>query len=219
MTLLLLVFTFLFPGCSRQPAEKNITINIPVASVAHVSAKVTVMPVTLDNKKSVPLVSAKKLPISENPYPKEISSELWNEFLQDMRNGQKWIWVHYEHSSSKKQYLVAYEGIRSIKTELVSGASTDECSPAWQHPDQPHNHLGLFQIFKKDVDYRSKEENCPMPYSMFYHKGHALHACMAKDICRLGGPASHGCTRQNPKDAVAMYNWAPVGTRVLITKD
>jgi lipoprotein-anchoring transpeptidase ErfK/SrfK len=43
----------------------------------------------------------------------------------------------------------------------------------------------------------------PMPYSIFYHKGYAIHG--TNYISRLGGPASHGCVRLHPRNAATLF--------------
>jgi len=47
--------------------------------------------------------------------------------------------------------------------------------------------------------YSRKYDNAPMPHSIFYNGGYAVHATNA--IKRLGRPASHGCIRLHPKNA------------------
>jgi len=44
----------------------------------------------------------------------------------------------------------------------------------------------------------------PMPYSVFFNRGVAVHGTNA--IGNLGRPASHGCVRAHPKDAKKFYN-------------
>lgn len=46
--------------------------------------------------------------------------------------------------------------------------------------------------------------NSPMPYSIFFHGGYAIHG--SYDINRLGGPASHGCIRLNPDNAATLFD-------------
>ena len=46
--------------------------------------------------------------------------------------------------------------------------------------------------------------NSPMPYSIFFHKGYAIHGSYA--IHRLGGPASHGCVRLHPHHASLLFD-------------
>jgi hypothetical protein len=44
----------------------------------------------------------------------------------------------------------------------------------------------------------------PMPYSVFFHEGVAVHGTNA--VGSLGRPASHGCVRAHPRDAKRFYN-------------
>ncbi|MDJ0930857.1 L,D-transpeptidase [Breoghania sp.] len=48
-----------------------------------------------------------------------------------------------------------------------------------------------------------KYDNAPMPYSVFFHRGWAIHGTDA--IRRLGRPASHGCVRLALKNAKKLY--------------
>ena len=45
--------------------------------------------------------------------------------------------------------------------------------------------------------------NSPMPHSIFFHQGYAIHGSNA--ISQLGGPASHGCVRLHPSNAATLY--------------
>lgn len=45
--------------------------------------------------------------------------------------------------------------------------------------------------------------NSPMPHSIFFHKGYAIHGTTY--IRRLGGTASHGCVRLHPANAAALF--------------
>ena len=51
--------------------------------------------------------------------------------------------------------------------------------------------------------FSKKYYNSPMPYSIFFYHGFAIHG--TTDIRRLGGPASHGCVRLHPSNAAALY--------------
>ena len=44
----------------------------------------------------------------------------------------------------------------------------------------------------------------PMPFSIFFHRGYAIHGSYAID--RLGGPASHGCVRLHPHHAAILFD-------------
>jgi hypothetical protein len=45
--------------------------------------------------------------------------------------------------------------------------------------------------------------NSPMPYSIFFHGGYAIHG--SYEISHLGGPASHGCVRLHPENAATLF--------------
>lgn len=51
--------------------------------------------------------------------------------------------------------------------------------------------------------FSKKYYNSPMPHSIFFHGGYAIHG--SYEIRRLGGPASHGCVRLHPADAAALF--------------
>jgi lipoprotein-anchoring transpeptidase ErfK/SrfK len=54
------------------------------------------------------------------------------------------------------------------------------------------------------MHYSKQYYNSPMPYSVFFHRGYALHGTSA--VGRLGRPASHGCVRLRTANAKKFYN-------------
>lgn len=58
-----------------------------------------------------------------------------------------------------------------------------------------------FQL--KEMHYSRKYDNSPMPHSIFFLGGYAIHATY--DIRQLGRPASHGCIRLHPRHAERLY--------------
>ncbi|WP_321337106.1 L,D-transpeptidase [Breoghania sp.] len=64
--------------------------------------------------------------------------------------------------------------------------------------------VGRYKPYRVHKMWRSRKyDNAPMPYSVFFHKGWAVHGTNA--VSRLGRPASHGCVRLAPKNAKALY--------------
>lgn len=51
--------------------------------------------------------------------------------------------------------------------------------------------------------YSRKYDNAPMPHSVFFHGGYAVHA--TPHVKNLGRPASHGCIRLHPDAAQDFY--------------
>ena len=68
--------------------------------------------------------------------------------------------------------------------------------------------------------YSRKYDNAPMPHSIFFNGGYAVHA--TNHISRLGRPASHGCVRLHPDDAADFYqlveSFGPSNTSIVIMK-
>lgn len=64
-----------------------------------------------------------------------------------------------------------------------------------------------------------KYDNSPMPYSVFYHGGYAIHGTSA--VSRLGSPASHGCVRLDTQNAARFYalvkQVGPGNTRIVVS--
>jgi lipoprotein-anchoring transpeptidase ErfK/SrfK len=57
--------------------------------------------------------------------------------------------------------------------------------------------------------HRSRKYDwAPMPYSVFFHRGYAVHG--TTDLKRLGRPASHGCVRLHPANAKTFFNLVKV---------
>lgn len=67
--------------------------------------------------------------------------------------------------------------------------------------------------------YSRKYHNSPMPYSIFFRGGYAIHG--TGDLKRLGSPASHGCVRLHPDNAKILYQMVssvgPQNARITIT--
>ncbi len=53
------------------------------------------------------------------------------------------------------------------------------------------------------MHYSRKYDNAPMPNSLFFHGGYAIHG--TNYVRQLGRPASHGCVRLAPGNAAALY--------------
>jgi len=66
--------------------------------------------------------------------------------------------------------------------------------------------------------YSRKYDWSPMPYSIFFHGGYAIHG--SYEISHLGRPASHGCIRLRPSHAAVLFNLVKRNrgdTRIVVT--
>ena len=93
------------------------------------------------------------------------------------------------------------------KSEQVMYVETPEASFVWDVSTGRKGYRtpsGDFQPYLlRPMHYSSKYNNAPMPHSIFFHGGYAIHA--TDDLNRLGRPASHGCIRLHPKNARWLY--------------
>ena len=63
---------------------------------------------------------------------------------------------------------------------------------------------GTFHPYSlQPMHYSRKYDNAPMPHSIFFSGGYAIHA--TPHVGALGRPASHGCVRLSPSNAATLY--------------
>lgn len=118
----------------------------------------------------------------------------------------KWIEVDL---SEQKLYLK--EGGNTVHSFLVS---TGKWSPTPQ---------GEWRIWTK-LRYTRMQGgskalgtyyNLPnVPYTMYYNQGYGIHGAYWHN--NFGNPMSHGCVNMKPEEAGIVFNWASVGTRVIV---
>lgn len=64
---------------------------------------------------------------------------------------------------------------------------------------------GTFRPYSlQRMHYSKKYDNAPMPNSIFFDGGYAIHA--TPHVRNLGRPASHGCVRLHPSHAATLYD-------------
>jgi hypothetical protein len=67
--------------------------------------------------------------------------------------------------------------------------------------------------------FSRKYDWSPMPYSIFFHGGYAIHG--SYEISHLGSPASHGCIRLHPENAAVLFalvqRYGMGDTRIVVT--
>ena len=68
--------------------------------------------------------------------------------------------------------------------------------------------------------YSRKYDNAPMPHSVFFRGGYAVHA--TPHVRNLGRPASHGCVRLSPESAADFFQlvqtFGPSNTAIVIVE-
>jgi lipoprotein-anchoring transpeptidase ErfK/SrfK len=105
-----------------------------------------------------------------------------------------------------EQIVRAYEDGRLVKTVSVSTGLPQ--TPTVQ---------GEYSIYHK-VDAQTMSGpsyNLPgVPWVMYFYKGYGLHGTYWHD--NFGQPMSHGCVNLRTPDAKWFYDWAQIGTPVLV---
>lgn len=121
--------------------------------------------------------------------------------------GEKWIDVNLAQHT-----MTAYVGGKAVfgPVKMVNGA-----------PATPSD-VGTFKIFQKNAMMTMRGSNADgsdyetpnVPWSSFYNGGEALHGAYWRDS--FGYAASHGCINLPISTAKWVYDWAPIGTPVVV---
>ncbi len=98
--------------------------------------------------------------------------------------------------SRYNQTMKVYKGKKLIYTWLVSTGKKGYTTPMGNY--KPY--------YTVRMHYSRKWNMSPMPYSVFYYKGYAIHG--TNYASRLGSRASHGCIRLSTRNARKVYNLA-----------
>ena len=96
--------------------------------------------------------------------------------------------------NKSNQRMYVYEDFKHLYTFKVSTGRSGHNTPT-----------GVFKPYSAEqMHYSRKYYNSPMPWSVFFNGGVAIHGTEA--IGNLGRRASHGCVRTHPKSARKVYN-------------
>jgi hypothetical protein len=115
--------------------------------------------------------------------------------------------------SDQRVWLVSARG-EARRTYLVSGSVTDNLAP------------GSYEVYSKSERAWGIDDSGTMRYMVRFAHGNraaiGFHDIPVKDDelvqtrAQLGSPQSHGCIRQWRPDAEALWDFAPVGTQVVV---
>ena len=116
--------------------------------------------------------------------------------------------------SRQRVWLVTGEG-RVARTYLVSGSLTDNLD------------VGRYEVYSRSARAWGIDNSGTMRYfvrfahgdnaAIGFHDIPVLDGEKLQGVDDLGTPQSHGCIRQYRPDAVALWRFAPLGTRVVVT--
>jgi lipoprotein-anchoring transpeptidase ErfK/SrfK len=112
-------------------------------------------------------------------------------------------WIEVVLSS---QRTIAWQGDRQARAMVVSTGIS-------RYPTPP----GRFRVYAKypSVTMSGPGYHLPgVPDTMFFHRGYAIHGTYWHE--NFGQPMSHGCVNLTKADAAWLYQWAPLGTPVVV---
>lgn len=103
----------------------------------------------------------------------------------------------------------------ATRTYLVSGSVTDNLQP------------GTYAVTRRQRHAIGIEDSGTMQYFVVFTAGPTgaaigFHSIPVKNgrpvqtVSELGTPESHGCIRQKTPDAIALWDYAPLGTKVVV---
>ncbi|MGZ9059290.1 MAG: L,D-transpeptidase [Burkholderiaceae bacterium] len=96
-------------------------------------------------------------------------------------------------SKSQQRLAVMVNGAEAYRWPVSTGA------PRHQTP------AGVFRPARLERHWYSRQYSLtPMPWSMFFHRGYAVHGTM--EAYNLGRAVSHGCVRLRPDNAAVLYS-------------
>ncbi|MDX2241272.1 MAG: L,D-transpeptidase [Leptolyngbyaceae cyanobacterium bins.302] len=116
-------------------------------------------------------------------------------------SGQRWIEIDLS-----SQRLYAWEGDRPVYAILISTGKAATPTPTGKFAIQSRHRYARMQGYDYDVP--------DVPYTMYYSGGYAIHGAYWHH--RFGTPVSHGCTNVAVNHARWLFNWATIGTPVVV---
>ena len=119
------------------------------------------------------------------------------------QSDQHWIQINLT-----TQRLTAWEGGKPVYAIVIS--SGKKSTPTL---------TGIFNIQSKQKSSRMQGEDYDVPnvpYAMYYQGNYAIHGAYWHR--KFGTPISHGCVNIAPDHAKWLFQWASLGTPVIIQK-
>lgn len=125
---------------------------------------------------------------------------------QYSESGEKWIEINL---SEQKLYMK--EGDRTVGSFLISSGKWAPTPTGEWHIWTKLRYTRMTGGSKALGTYY----NLPnVPYTMYFNQGYGIHGTYWHN--NFGHPMSHGCVNMRTEEAGIVYNWASVGTRVVV---
>jgi hypothetical protein len=119
------------------------------------------------------------------------------------------------YSDGRQRVWLVGERGRVLRTYLVSGSLYDNLDP------------GTYSVYSRSEQAWGIDDSGTMKYFVRFAHGDSAaigfhdipidEGRKVQTVADLGTPQSHGCIRQKRSDAIALWDFAPVGTPVVVT--
>ncbi len=150
---------------------------------------------------TVLMMSVSVMPTWATPPPTETETPQIVDTLK--QSSDRWIEINLS-----TQRLVAWEGKTPVYAIIISTGK-----------DATPTYPGTFKIQSKHQSsrMRGRDYDVPnVPYTMFYNGNYAIHGAYWHR--RFGTPVSHGCINVAVNHAKWLFDWAAIGTPVIVQK-
>ncbi|HLO83913.1 MAG TPA: L,D-transpeptidase [Nostocaceae cyanobacterium] len=149
-------------------------------------------------------VSFSLINLTSSPTLANLQKNAVEQTIENLKNSeQRWIQVDLS-----AQNLTAWEGNKPVYAVKIS--SGKKSTPTL---------TGSFKIQSKlkTTRMRGRGYDVPnVPHAMFYDGNYGIHGAYWHKS--FGTPVSHGCVNLAPDHAKWLFNWASVGTPVIVQK-
>ncbi|MFT4288650.1 L,D-transpeptidase [Nocardioides sp.] len=159
---------------------------------------------------TAPPATAEAAPVAEESASQEPAAPDPKALPEGTGSGKRVVFSE----EAQRVWLVAASG-EVERTYLVSGSVTDNLDP------------GTYSVYSTSRWAVGVDDSGVMEYFVRFTKGPTgaaigFHTIPTKDGVplqtkkQLGTPQSHGCIRQRTPDAIALWDFAPTGTKVVV---
>jgi len=133
--------------------------------------------------------------------------------LQGLSFTGKWRWVHCAAlfafcATFSSAAHAAVSVVINRPTQSINVLIDNSLVARWPVSTARRGYItppGVYRARRLErIWYSSKYESSPMPYSIFFRGGYAIHGTY--EIRRLGSPVSHGCVRLHTAHARKLFN-------------
>ena len=179
---------------TQSTPKQSINFSRPQRSIARIKPKRTVN--RLQRKRYVNTAQAKP-----NQSKAALKNQIAKKILQMQASEGRWIQVDLS-----RQRLIAWEGTNPVRAVIVSTGK--KSTPT---------RVGTFAVKTKHKSVRMVGPGYDVsnvPHTMYYSGGYAIHGAYWHR--RFGTPVSHGCINVALDHARWVFNWADVGTPIII---